>query len=76
MRSYLREGTRVDKYMRGEGRAPPKNRRIIGGDKPNYKVTVDGRIHPVEAGDILQALDAGIAKHGGEARRVTVRGIS
>lgn len=75
VRSYLREGTRVDKYMRGEGKAPPKPRRIIGTPEPNYSAVVDGRMYRVEAGDVLQALDRGISRHGGEATRVTVNAI-
>ena len=71
--SYLRQGTRVDQYMRGKGAKPKQPRRIIGVEKPNYTVTVDGKVYPVEAGDILQALDRGISKHSGEATRVTVR---
>ena len=71
--SYLREGRRVDQYMRGEGKKPKQPRHVIGAEKPNYTVTVDGRAYPVEAGDVLQALDRGLARHGGEATRVTVR---
>ena len=73
VRSYLREGTRVDRYMRGDGDKPKTQRHVIGVEKPNYRVTVDGRVYPVEAGDVLQALDRALARHGAEATRVTVR---
>ena len=71
--SYLREGTRVDKYMRGKGKKPRVERRVIGVERPNFRVTVDGRVHPVEAGGVLEALDKGVARSGGEVTRVTVR---
>ena len=71
--SYIRQGTRVDRYMRGEGKKPREAKRIIGAERPNYTATIDGRAYPVEAGDILQALDRGITRHGAEATRVTVK---
>jgi len=61
VRSYVREGTRVDKYMRGEGRVPraaPIGAASLGGAR--WRVSRGGESVTVSAANIVAALTRGI----------------
>jgi hypothetical protein len=65
VKSHLREGRRVHKYVRGEGSAP---RRVIGSHAGGggYSVTVEGggrsESFTVQAGGLPEAMSTGLGR--------------
>ncbi len=76
VRSYIREGNRVDKYMRGEGKAPrvaPIGAGSIGGAR--WRVSRGGERVNVSAGNIDSALARGVDSLRSTAETVTVNRV-
>ena len=71
----MREGTRVDRYMRGEGKAPKQiiGVQAIGGSR--WRVSRGGSSITVGAGNIVQALSRGVDTLQSSAETITVQRI-
>ena len=77
MKSHQRSGVHVDKYVRGEGGAPAKPRRVIARvasipSASGFRVVVDGRGFEVKASTFVGALDSGLERTSGSPQHVTI----
>ena len=79
VRSYRKEdGTRVDKYMRGEGRKPAEPRAVIGSKSvagARWRVTRGGSTVTVPGSDIVAGLSRGVDVLPAEGQSVTIQRV-
>ena len=79
MRSYRKEdGTRVDKYMRGEGRKPAEPRPVIGARSAGgarWRVTRGRSSVTVRGGDIVAGMGRGVDVLPAEGQSVTIQRV-
>jgi len=78
VRSYTREGVRVDKYMRGEGKAPAAPRAVIGSKSmtgPRWRVTRGGSSVTVSGADIVAGMSRGVDVLPAEGQSVTIQRV-
>lgn len=74
----MREGTRVDKYMRGEGKAPRVEKQAIGAASlggTRWRVTREGHSVTVAGADIVQGMARGVDLLPAAGQSVTVQRI-
>ncbi len=78
VRSYVREGVRVDKYIRGEGKAPRAEAKPIGSSVAGgarWRVSRGGESVTVKAASIVDALRRGVDTLRATENTVTVNRI-
>lgn len=78
VRAYTREGTRVDKYVRGEGKKPTVPRGVIGSRSlkdARWRVTRGGSTVTVSGSDIVAGLSRGVDVLPAEGQSVTVQRV-
>ena len=78
VRSYTREGVRVDKYMRGDGKKPAEGRAVIGSKSmrgPRWRVTRSRSFVTVQGGDIIAGLSRGVDVLPAEGQSVTIQRV-
>ena len=75
VRAYNREGRRVDRYMRGEGKKPREAKRFPTRGGAKWRVTSGGAGVVVGAGNIVEGMSRGIDNLSKVGETVTVKKV-
>lgn len=78
VRAYTREGTRVDKYVRGEGKAPSASTVVIGSRSiggARWRVSRGGSTVTVSGADIVAGLSRGVDVLPAAGQSVTIQRV-
>ena len=75
VRAYTREGKRVDRYMRGEGKAPKDPIGSTSLASMRWRVTREGHSVTVTGGDIVSGLKRGVDILPAEGQSVTIQRV-